>query len=101
MLEYSLKILRLDRVEEVEEVLARRPFTSRVAVREVLGELGVALYVRPQCLHRELIVVRDCDMLDICLLHQLLFARKNVLQEVLVDAVSLREVVLNWKYIEV
>ena len=77
MLEYSLKILRLDRVEEVEEVLARRPFTSRVAVREVLGELGVALYVRPQCLHRELIVVRDRDMLDIRLLHQLLLPART------------------------
>ena len=65
MLEYALQILRLDRVEEVEEVLARRPLASWVAVREVLGELGVALYVRPQRLHRELIVVRNCHSLDV------------------------------------
>ena len=51
VLEDALEVFRLERVEDVEEVLARRALAGRIRVREVLRELGVPLDVGPQCLH--------------------------------------------------
>ena len=90
-----LEVLRLQRVEDVEEVLARRALAGGIRVGEVLHELRVLLEVRPERLHRELVVLWDVDLLDLGLLHQLLLADEDVLEEVLVDDVRVREVVLD------
>ena len=62
-------------VEKVEEILARRPFAGRILVWKVLGEFGVFVKLRPEPFHRKLIVVRDCDLHNKILLHELLLAR--------------------------
>ena len=46
-----LQVVRLQGIEDVEEVLARRPFTGRILVREVLRELRVFAELWPQCLY--------------------------------------------------
>ena len=93
----ALEILRLERVEDIEEVLARRAPPGRVLVREVAGELWVLAHVGPKGLHGQLVIMRNSDLLDVGLLHELLFAAQNVLEEVLVHDVLIRQIVQNPK----
>ena len=93
----ALEILRLERVEDVEEVLARRAPPGRVLVREVAGELWVLAHVGPKGLHGQLVIVRNSDLVDVGLFHELLLARQDVFQEILVDDIGVWQVVLHWK----
>ena len=78
MCQDTLEVVRLQRVEDVEEVLAWWATAWRVRVREELHELCVLLDIGPQGLHRELVVVWNCDLPHIGLLHELLLAAKNI-----------------------
>ena len=91
-----LEVLGLQRVEDVEEVLARRALASWIRVWEVLHEVRVLLEMRPERLHGQLVIMWDIHLLDVDLLHQLLLAGEDVLEEVLVDDVRVREVVLDY-----
>ena len=75
MLEDAIEVFRLDRVEDVEEVLARGTFACGICVGELLREVRVPLDVGPKRLDGEFVVVRNSDALDVGLLHQLLLAR--------------------------
>ena len=92
-----LQVLRVQGVEDVKKVFSRRTFVFRVLVGEVLREGSVSLQVRPQVLHRELVVVRHCDLLQLVLLQQLLPVCKDFLKEVLGDHLLLGKVVLFYK----
>ena len=74
-----------DGVEYVEEVLPRRSLALRVIIREVPDQEVVLGELRPQVLHRQLLVVRDLDVGDVFLLDQGLLLGQDLLEEVLVD----------------
>ena len=95
MLHDLIEIIRLQRVKDIEEVLARRTLASWICIREVLHEICIFLEMRPQRLDRQFVVVWNIYLLDFGLLHQLLLANENVLEEVLVDDVGIREIVLD------
>ena len=101
MIKHLLQVLGVDGVEDVEEVLPGRAFAGRVLVGEVLEEFVVVLKPRPEILDRQLVVVRDCDALHFFLLHQLLFANKHVLEEVLVEDVVVGHVVLDCREVRI
>ena len=90
MLQDLLEVFWLQRVEDIEEVLPRRPFACWIRIREVLREVGIFLEMRPQGLHRKLIIMWHCHPLDILFLHQHLLAGEDGLEEVLVDDVGFR-----------
>ena len=79
------KILGLQRVEHVEEVLARRTFAGGIGGREVGAELGVLLQLGPEAADRELVILRHLNGVDVGLLHQLLLAGEHILEKVFVD----------------
>ena len=74
----------LDRVHDVEEVLAAWALAFSERVGEVLGNVGVARELRPQRFHRELVVVRHVDVVYLGLLEQVLLSGEHLLEEVLV-----------------
>ena len=96
MLHDLLEVLGLQRVEDVEEVLARRALASWIRIRKVLHELWVLLEMRPERLYGQLVIMWAIHLLDVDLLHQLLLAGEDVLEEVLVDDVGIWEVVLDY-----
>ena len=94
-----LEIFRIDRVQDIEEILARRALIFRKLVREVLCELLVLRKLWPERLHRQLVVEWYSYRLDLRLLQKHLVAGQHVLQEVLVHNGLVGEVILNWKEI--
>ena len=88
------QVLRVDGVEDVEEVLPRRPLVLRVLGREVLHELGVLLELGPEAPDRELVVMRHLDVVDVGLQNERLLAREDLLQEVVGDQVLIGQVIL-------
>ena len=59
------EVLRLDRVQDVEEIFPGRSLSNGVLLWKVLGELRVLVEHRPQVLDREFVVVRNSDGLDL------------------------------------
>ena len=90
MAHHLLQVVRVNGVQDVEEVLARRAFANGVLIGEVLRELWVFTELRPQALDRELIVVWNRDLLHLHLLQQMLLAGQNVFEEILIDDVLIR-----------
>ena len=78
-------ILRVDRVDDREEVATCRIPTVRVLVGEVDVDEWVALDLGPHVAHSELVKTRDIDSADLVLLQQPLSPREHGLQEILVD----------------
>ena len=79
MLHDLVEVLRLQSVKDVEEVLARRTLAGWIGVGEILHELHILLEMRPERLHRQLVVMWDVHLLDLGLLHQQLLAHEDVL----------------------
>ena len=94
MIKELLEEFRVQRVQDVKEVLSWRPLADRVLVREVSDEEVVAGELRVQVLHRQLLVVRHLDVGDVLLLDQLLLVGQHLLQEVLIDQSCWRQVEL-------
>ena len=90
-----LEVLRVDRVQDVEEVRSGRPLAVRVFVGEVLDEFRIFLELRIQRLDADLVVVRHRDLLHDGLLHQFLLPGEDLLEEVLVDLLHRRQIVLD------
>ena len=88
------EVVRVQRVHDVEEVLAGRPLILRVVIREVGVEDRVLLELGEERLDRELVVLGYLDLLDLQLLEQLLLAAEDILEEVLVDKALRRQVEL-------
>ena len=87
----------MHRVENIEEILSRWSFAGWVFVKEVLRELGILLELRPQVLNRKLIIVWHRDLKHLSFLHEVLLARKDVFQEVFVDDILIRQIILNYR----
>ena len=90
-----LKIIWINCVENVKEVLSGRPFADRKLIGEVLSELRVFIKLRPQVLDRQLVVMGHRDLLHLGLLQEILITAQDILEEVLVDHILIRQVVLH------
>ena len=88
------QVVRVDRVQDVEEIVSRRPFPFRIGVGEELHHVRVLLELRVERLDRQLIVVGHFDLDLLLLQEQALPAREHGLEEVLVDRLLVWEVVL-------
>ena len=89
------QVLMMERVEDVEEVLARWTLVLGIRRREVLGKLWVLLELWPEAADGELVVVGDLDLVDVRLLHEHLLAGEDILQEVFVDTCFVWQVILD------
>ena len=87
-------VFRLERVQDVEEVVSRRSFVGWVMVREVTHDDRVLLELWIDVLDGELVVPRHLDGEHVHLLEQLLLPCQHRLQEIFVDHFLVREVVL-------
>ena len=85
MIDAFFKVFCIIRGQDIEEILSWRPFILRILIREVHHELGILFEHRVNVIDRELIVVRNGDVLDCPLLEQMLLAREHVLEEILVN----------------
>ena len=84
-------------VEKVEEILARRPFAGRILIGEVTAQEIILGELRVEVLHREFLVVRDFNIVNVGLFDQLLLVSEHGLQEVLVYQSRRRQIELNYK----
>ena len=94
VLHHPLEVLRKDGIHDIEEVLTRRALVLGELGREVLGERGILLELRPQPPHRQLVVSGHGNILHVRLLEQLLLLGEHVPQEVLGHACLLGQVKL-------
>ena len=94
-----LQVLGVEGVEEVEKIFPRGPFIFRIGRGEVPHELGILFEFGPEPSHRKFIVMGDLDMFDRGLLHEVLLAGEDLLEEVLVDHGLVGQIVLDYKEI--
>ena len=87
-------VVRHERIQNVKEVLAWWAFAFRIDRGEVLEEVAVLLHIRPQCRDRHLVVVGDRNLGDLILLEELFITGEDLLEEVLVDYIVRRQIVL-------
>ena len=77
----------MQRIEDIEEVLAWRPLAGWVFIGKEPGKFRIFAEGWPEILHRQFIVVRNGNLLNFSLLHELLLPTQDILQEVFVDDV--------------
>ena len=94
MLEDLGEVVRIERVQHVEEILPRGALALRVLVREVRHEVCVLDEHGIQVLDAELIVSGDLYVVDLRLFEQLLLAAQDLLEKVLIDYCLIREIEL-------
>lgn len=97
MLHDLMQILRMDGVQDVEKIIARRTFSFRKGSREEWAELGIFLEVRPKILDAELIVVGYLYEVDRWPLHDLSVSWQNILDEIFINTFLGRQVILYYK----
>ena len=77
-------ILRIDCIQDIEEVISARSFLVWVFVLEVDIELLVLLQVRPESFGTYLLIARYMNIVDLILFHQLLFASQDLPHKVFI-----------------
>jgi hypothetical protein len=97
MIHHLGEILGMNRVKDIEKILTRWTFAGWVFVGEVLCELNILLELWPQVLNGELIIVRHRDLKYLSFLHEVLLARKHILQEVFIDDILIGQIVLYYR----
>ena len=55
-------VFRLERVQDVEEVISWRAFALRIRISKVLREVLIFGELRPQGLDGKLVILRDFDL---------------------------------------
>jgi|AACY02.6.fsa_nt_gi hypothetical protein len=90
-----VKILGMERVENVKEVLTWCALTLWISIREILHECLISLELWIKVLDRKLIIKRNLHCLNHRLLEQVLLACKDGLEEVFVDHCLIRQIVLD------
>ena len=95
MLDNLGKVVRLQGMEHVEEVLPWRSLSLRVLVREVRLEVWVLLHRWIDVLDRQLFIMRNFDGDDVNLLEQLLLPGEHGLDKVLGHDGLVRQVELD------
>ena len=78
------QVLRVDSIEDVEEVFTVGTFIIRILVLEVNVELIIILESRPHLVYRELIKVRYIDVVHLILLQQKLLILEDFTKKVFV-----------------
>ena len=84
MSNYFAHILRVESIENVEEVLSVRRMTLGILIRKVHHEDRIILEVGEEFLDRELLILWYVDHLDIRQFEELLLVSKNCSKEVFV-----------------
>ena len=97
MSDYLAHILRVESIENVEEVLSVRGMTLGILVWEVHHEDRIILEVGEEFLDRELPILWYVDHLDICKFEELLPIGKNCSEKVFVHHDFWREIELHWR----
>jgi len=82
------EVLRMNRVQDVEEVLPRWPLALRVPVGEELQHLRVLLELRPESLDGELLVLLDRNLVDLRLLQEVLLSAEDLVEEILGEDIA-------------
>ena len=95
MSDYLAHILRVESIENVEEVLSVRRMTLGILIRKVHHEDRIILEVGEEFLDRELLILWYVDHLDICKFEELLLVCKNCSEEVFVHHDFWRQVELH------
>lgn len=95
MLNHCCKLLRIERVEDIEEERPINLTTLRKIVWQMLHELWVRLVVLIDVLHVQFLVVWNINLLDILDLQENFLFREHILEEILGDIVRWREVTLH------
>ena len=80
-----LEVVRVQGVEDVEEVVTRWSLAGWVLVGEVRHEDRVLLELRIQSLDGQLIVMWHYDILHLYFLEELLLTNQDILKEIFVD----------------
>ena len=83
-------------VKDVKKILAWWTFTDREFIRKVLRELRIFAELRPKTFYGEFVVVGYRYLLNLRFLHKMLLASKDILKEVFIDDVLVRQVVLDY-----
>ena len=96
-----LKVLRVNCIQDVEEVFPTWPLGICKLVLEVDVECVIVLEVEPQLLHRELIKVRNMNIRHLILLEQPLLIGEHLPEEILVHLCLWRQMVLDCKTVSV
>ena len=73
-----LQVFAVDRVEYVEEVLTVRTLIVWVFIMEVDVKGFIILQVSPEILNRQLLPMRDGDIVDLFLLEEPLLALEDI-----------------------
>ena len=95
VLDDGLSILRIDCVQDIEEVGAVDSPASRHVVREEACELGVIRHLWTNVLQGQFIVERYCNEFHLVQTKEMLPFCKHILQKVLVQADIRRQVKLH------
>ena len=95
VLNHFFNELRTHSVQNVEEVVSVWEFARRKSVREITHDSSVFLELGKEILHRQLVVFRNVDLLDVAHLEQLLVLGKNLTQEVFGDHGVRRQIPLD------
>ena len=97
MSNYFAHILRVESIENVEEVLSVRWMTLGILIREVHHEDRIILEVREEFLDRELLILWYVDHLDIRKFEELLLVSKNCSEKVFVHHDFWRKIELYYR----
>ena len=101
MLHHLFKIIWMNSVQNIKEVLARWSLTNWIGVRKILREFIILFKLRPQCLNWKFIVMWHSYLLYIYLFQKLFFAGEHIFQKVFIDYIFFRQVILNYSGVSV
>ena len=85
VVEKLLQEFWVNSVQNIEKVLSWRTFANWILIREVPDQEIVRCELRPQRLHRELLVMWHFNVRDVTLFDQRFLICQDLLEEVLVD----------------
>ena len=88
------QVVRMQSVEDIEEIISGRPFSFRINIRKIGHHCRILAKLRIESLHREFIVMRHLDHCHLGLLQQLFLAGQYCLEEVLIHDGLVRQVEL-------
>lgn len=94
MVQEPTEEIGLQRVEDIKEVIPWRASARRVLVGEVAHEDRILLELWVERLDGQLIILRHVNVSDISFLEQLFLSRQDCLEEIFIDHILVRQVVL-------
>ena len=98
MSNYFAHILRVESIENVEEVLSVRRMTLGILIREIHHEDGIILEIGKKFLDRELLILWNVDHFDFRKFEELLLISKNCSEKVFVHHDFWRKIELHCRH---